>query len=293
MSPGITITLPVLPLTEILLAVIALQLFLLTRRVSQALPLLHSLATSGPAKPPATAAAPPPALPAAPVVEKRLLRMSADHFSAALLGDDDLDVALFMKALRAFEHDVLQSLGSFTMIACREVQSNVTKVEHTYALAPERFKSMRTLLEEEVTSHMHSAETGLADPSAAMGLLWARRGLLYWIALFKPVLAGQNVTEEAWTNPGKYSGRRGSGYNLSMAAYEESLAPFNGWVTRNMFTVAARATPDLFITGPKLASSYQAMLEDMAKWSEVVNTCLARMKDMHIKLDLEDLHKTL
>ena len=45
---------------------------------------------------------------------------------------------------------------------------------------------MVTMLEEECSSGMHSRGAVLAGPSAAIGLLWARRGLSFWVALFRP-----------------------------------------------------------------------------------------------------------
>ena len=53
-------------------------------------------------------------------------------------------------------------------------------------LAPVR--SMRELLEAELGAQMHQPGGLLADPSAAMGLLWARRGLEFWIHVFKAKL---------------------------------------------------------------------------------------------------------
>lgn len=84
---------------------------------------------------------------------------------------------------------------------------------------------------------MHSAETGLADPSAAMGLLWARRGLRYWQSVFRSVLEGRSgLNESAWTgsagDEGARSGGVASGYRDAMAAYEETIGPFNGWGAR-------------------------------------------------------------
>jgi len=57
---------------------------------------------------------------------------------------------------------------------------------YTDLLAPDRFRSMVAMLQEEVSSGMHAPGAILADPSAAVGLLWARRGLQFWIALFRP-----------------------------------------------------------------------------------------------------------
>jgi len=59
-------------------------------------------------------------------------------------------------------------------------------VEQSFELAPVR--SMRELLEAELGAQMHQPGGLLADPSAAMGLLWARRGLEFWIHVFKAKL---------------------------------------------------------------------------------------------------------
>lgn len=183
------------------------------------------------------------------------------------------------------------------------------KVEHTYAIAPDRFRSMRELLQEEVHVKLHSAETGLADPSAAMGLLWARRGLSYWIALFRPIREWQApaaswsaFTDSAADAPAAVHGSpatekraagAASGYHVSMRAYEETLGRFAGWVSRNMFTIAARATPELRTWGPALASSPAALQADVNEWCASVEPVLARMSSMSEDLDIEDMRKTI
>ena len=59
------------------------------------------------------------------------------------------------------------------------------KVEQFFDLAPARSRSMRALLEAETASGMHQPGGLLTDPSAAMGLLWARRGLAFWVLVYK------------------------------------------------------------------------------------------------------------
>jgi hypothetical protein len=170
-------------------------------------------------------------------------------------------------------------MGSFTTPAAKQVSDNLAKIETIYALQPERFRSMRAILEEEVTSQMHSRmrASGLADPSAAMGLLWARRGLQYWIVLFRPLLDGTGGPP---------------GYHEAMAAYEQTIGPYNGWVMRNMVSMTARVTPAGHgLMG--LASSNEELLEDMRKWTETVGSVLARCRRLHEVLDLEDQTKTL
>ena len=116
---------------------------------------------------------------------ERFLRDSAQLFAECLLDERDVDVSKFVAACRHFA-TVLEKAGPFTMLSIRETQSNIQKMEHTYLLDPERFRSMFDMLREEVSSGMHSPGGLLADPSAAIGLLWARRGLLFWVSLFRP-----------------------------------------------------------------------------------------------------------
>ena len=81
---------------------------------------------------------------------------------------------------------MLEKAGPFTMLSIRETASNIAKMESTYLLDPGRFRSMIVMLQEECSSGMHAPGGLLADPSAAIGLLWARRGLLFWVSFFRP-----------------------------------------------------------------------------------------------------------
>eukprot|EP00965_Chrysotila_dentata_P127125 4204753-Pleurochrysis_carterae.AAC.1 len=65
----------------------------------------------------------------------------------------------------------------------------MAKIEGSFELAPARYRSMRELLEAEIASDMHSTGAVLSDPSAAMGLLWARRGLQFWVHIYQKRLA--------------------------------------------------------------------------------------------------------
>ena len=212
---------------------------------------------------------------------ERPLSSNASLFSAALLGDDDVDVAAFMKGCRAFGTTVLPKLGSFTTPAMKQIQDNMAKVESTFLLNPERFRSMRALLEEEKHSQMHSRmdTSGLADPSAAMGLLWARRGLRYWVVLFEPLRDGTGDAAVV-------------GYDEAMRAYDETIGPFNGWVMRNISTCAARVTPNGHGLAA-LAPTQPELLDEIRAWSEVVVALLERMKRIHVQLELEDTHRTI
>lgn len=258
----------------------------------------------------------------------RLIGVSAVAFADCLLGDDDVDACKFMACCRAFA-GILEKLGSFTLISVREVHSNMAKVDTSYQLAPERFRSMRALLREEVDSQMHAAGGVIADPSAAMGLLWARRGLSFWQALFRPHLRSGGVSSDGSEGsdadfplasagapppatprgrgtpspPGKSTSLFGAlenrgmvskrGYEAAMQAYDETMGPYNGWIGRNAFTLGARATPDWSAFVPALAPTLDELAEDVTQWTAAVTPMLERMAVMHHELDLEDQRKSI
>ena len=204
----IRITLPSITLAELLGFLIFVELCIISSKVGTANPLLAEIAARSKNQSLLHSDNSSLSAPASPSAERyrdrsrsradsmppvdRVLSTNAATFSAALLGDDDVDVEVFMRGCREFATTVLTKLGSFTTPAYKQVHDNMAKVDTTYLLNPERFRSMHAILEEEVHSQMHSrmATSGLADPSAAMGLLWARRGLRYWLVLFRPLLDG-------------------------------------------------------------------------------------------------------
>lgn len=163
-----------------------------------------------------------------------ILSTNASFFSAALTSDGDVDVAHFLAGLRDFSTSVLSCLGPFTLPARKQAEANIAKIEGTYLLNPDQFRSMRVLLEEELRSQMHSQKTSssrrVADPSAAMGLLWARRGLQYWLCLFRPFLEGTvGPAATAWDGQRRTAAARRSGYKEALRAYEETFGPYHGW----------------------------------------------------------------
>ena len=404
---AIVLTLPPLPVLEILLVIVVILLcrllvkldhgLVLFREVRETLQQLQQQQQQGGSvkggnlvsSPYARAASPhatrrrldAPASPEdfslAPPPVERLMGDSAQQFAECLLDEKDIDVARFIKACRHFTR-VLEKIGPFTMLSVRETHSNLTKIEQTFLLDPTRFQSMYTMLEEEVSSRMHSPGGHLADPSAAIGLLWARRGLSFWISLFRPHVeeylrehqhkhastdvlslpedgevaeafasapaaslsasgggsrssansraASRSASPPSWVSQADglfgegaaqkvaagaavaagISERLSSagtqllsgvvspqGYAEFLRAYEETIAPFNGWIARNTFTLTARASPDWKTFGLKVAPNLEALGEDVHLWSTAVKACTVRMQRMHTELDLEDMRKTI
>ena len=97
---------------------------------------------------------------------------SAREFAACLEGDDDIDLVQYAAATRQYL-EILKLFGKFTAVSIGEVESNLKKVERA---AGGRFRTMKALLRDEVERGIHGANAKLKDESAAMGLLWVRRG---------------------------------------------------------------------------------------------------------------------
>ena len=192
-----------------------------------------------------------------------------------------------MESCRWYGDKVLTRMGNFTLIIVREIHANMDKVKHTYQLNPDKHNSMHALLEAECSSDMHQSGGVLSDPSAAMGLLWARRGLLFWIFLFRKEL------EKGSRPPTPSNVLNEPSSNYAIAAYEESLGPFNGWVTRNTFHLTSRAFPEFREIEKTLASSHEDASKDMLEWVEVLVPLLDRMDAVIRKLDLNDERKSI
>ena len=117
----------------------------------------------------------------------RPIMVSAEAFEKCLLGEDDVQVPLFMAACKCY-CNVLNIIGPFTLITVREVHANMAKIDTSLQLDAVAYRSMRALLTAEVDAGMHQEGAILANPSAAMGLLWARRGLSFWVEVYRSLL---------------------------------------------------------------------------------------------------------
>jgi hypothetical protein len=99
----------------------------------------------------------------------------------AMHGDADVNVYRLIKLVRAFIV-IIERLGRFASISITEAVSNVGKIEDGIAAASEtgRGGSLIALLRSEVNAGMHGKGGILQDPSAAMGVLWIARFLMFW-----------------------------------------------------------------------------------------------------------------
>ena len=194
----LVIDIPAIPLTEALLALIACLLLRACNLLSEIARSNKQLSERSEVHADAAAAAArhrrPTPLPLAegragspsPTPERlRPIMVSAEAFERCLLGDDDdVQVPLFMAACKCY-CNVLNVIGPFTLLTVREVNANMAKIDTSLQLDAVAYCSMRALLTAEVDAGMHQEGAILANPSAAMGLLWARRGLSFWLEIYR------------------------------------------------------------------------------------------------------------
>jgi len=288
----LTLSIPEFPVTDLLLVVIALLLWRATRLLVECSSQLRSISATL-VKSTSESMKMLPAVPAegydlaepsnkSTESDPVTLKQSAALFSKCLLGETDIDVRAFMKGCRHYK-EVMSTMGSFTILQIREVEINVKKMEHTYQLAPQKYRSMRELLKAEVDSGMHQPGGVLADPSSAMGLLWARRGLRFWVAYFRPRLDPDNPPEPIAPNED------------CLRCFEEALKPYCGWLVTTSMIAASTASPkwEEVAAGMGNEKTPEDLCKTLQTWYTAVVTLLDRMEVIQKEMDLEDQRKTV
>ena len=227
------------------------------------------------------------------------LSQSALHFTSCKVGKHDVDVAAFVDATQAYT-ERLRKFGSFTIGSINQVLACLKKVEDarrtlsdtaspgSRAKRRKALRSMKALLTAELEQGMHGSGGELKDPSAAMGLLWLRRGLAFWARLFE--LEVERLAANAFE-----SGPPGTLLLQTEQAYAAEVDAFHGWVSRKAFALSMRAAPEWDAMSERggLPTDGKKRHDELRDWARAINGLLARMKDMHIKLDLEDKRRSI
>ena len=76
----------------------------------------------------------------------------------------------------------------------------------------------------------------------------------------------------------------------SIAAYEEALKPFHGWVSRRGFGIALSGCPDWSEVRERAGfpSSNESLRAELRAWAVAIRKLQKCMLGIHEKLDLED-----
>jgi len=180
--------------------------------------------------------------------------------------------------------DLISQFGRFAKPSVANVRECLQKI--SVSKKGLGVSSMLALLEGECAAGAHKPGGVLLDPSGAIGLLWVRRGLLFWAHVFEQ-------QAKVMMRP-----MRGGGSSLkeqSLRAYEAVVKQFHGWVSARAFKVALGMTPswDLVRERVGLGDSDDQLRDDLQGWAASMRRLAEVMRTMHEKLDLEDKRKSI
>ena len=131
-------------------------------------------------------------LASAPTGHAGELHKISKQFRSAYSGGSDVDVQNLLIATEAF-CKLLSRFGRFVSPSIANVRMCIGKVDSARKHHRSTSKKVKELLKSEIDEHKPGGV--LADPSAAMGLLWMRRGLEFWAVVFEQqvaLLGGKN-----------------------------------------------------------------------------------------------------
>ena len=145
----------------------------------------------------------------------------ASQLNACAMGKTDVDVPALLEATDAF-CGFLCRFGKFCGPSVGNVRGCMEKVENSRKSLRKRFPGSLASFQEllECEKPVHKPNAVLADPSAAMGLLWIRRGLQYWADVF------EQQAEQLKKCPSKTC----SLTEQCAIAYKRTVGPFHGWI---------------------------------------------------------------
>ena len=214
----------------------------------------------------------------------------AKSFRGCLMKKGDVDVDALLAATRSY-CTLLSRFGKFVGPSVANVRGCVDKVaagrQELCTSTRRKIRSVKELLKEECD--IHGSGGVLQDPSAAIGLLWLRRGLEYWADVFEQEAALLGKSKKA---------SKGAGQTLMAqmsAAYRRTLEKFHGWVSRRAFAMALKVTPDWSVvrTRAGLPTSDDVLRSELLALATASREVAERMRKIHVKLDLEDRRRSI
>ena len=207
----------------------------------------------------------------------------------------ELKVEQMLEAFATMASSVAEAFGPVMSLAVKNDQTNQEKLRNAWVAmtasvdgeqgGTQRVARLRGLLEAEKKTGMHKAGGVLADPSAAIALIWLRRSLDFQNCL----LDGLGTDRDALVT------------NVAREAYRTHLESYHNFWLKNTFRAGLAAMPARgdFIQrlGIHLQESMkpeeieQICYSEMAELVEVQQKVVATMSALFVELDLEDSRK--
>lgn len=171
-------------------------------------------------------------------------------------------------------------------LAIKNDEANFEKVraaweEQREANAMRNPATLRALLEAEKASGIHGAKGALADPSAAIALVWMRRSLKFQNAIFEGMVADKAGQTSA----------------IAREAYKDNLEGYHNFWLKNTFRAGLSAIPKrddfLIRLGPGLGESEReaVVYPEMSELVEVQNQVSSLLGGMLVEFDFEEKGK--
>ena len=190
--------------------------------------------------------------------------------------------------LEAFGHTLVigAAFGPLLSLGVKNDESNTEKARRAWrdleaAEPSRRLTTLRELLEAERATGIHRAGGVLADPSAAIALVWLRRSLAFQNAVFA----------------GMVEDRASLVSTLARDAYQTHLEHFHNFWLKNTFRAGLSAMPKredfLQRLSPNMPDEEREQLvyAEMSELVEVQMRVCAACSKLMIDLDLEDLRR--
>ena len=200
--------------------------------------------------------------------------------------------------LEAFSHTlkIFEAFGPLLLLVVKNDEANLEKMQRAWrdleaADGSQRLISLRELLEAERASGIHRAGGVLADPSAAIALVWLRRSLAFQNAVFA----------------GMVEDRASLLSTLARDAYQTHLEHFHNFWLKNAFRAGLSTMPTREDFLPRLGLNMASdegcerlcpnlerdeerlVYAEMAELVEIQNLVGAELSRLMVELDLDDL----
>ena len=208
---------------------------------------------------------------------------------AGVAGELELRVGAIIEAF-ATTKPVVEVLGPSLILFLKNDEGNVRKLRKAWsrqieeslelAVPHNRCASLRGLLETEKATGIHKPGGILADPSAAMALLWMRRSLQFLVHLLHELCEPGTAVSTA-----------------IRAAYDAHLEPYHGWVLKQAYNVALNGVPKrheaLQKFYPRLQphERHEAFALEARECVVVLSRVVDAIRTLFDELDLEDVRK--
>ena len=208
------------------------------------------------------------------------------HFHLGDGSSKDIKLEPVLEAISVCSR-VGDALGAFMAFSTKNDESNMLKLRRvldTLSKKGNKIETVRDLLEAEINTGIHKPGGILADPSAAMSLLWLRRTVRFSAMFLDHAQQGHETSDFS---------------RQVREVYSKCLEPFHGWLLRNTFMMAFATLPSrdecLRRLAPRIKQKNlrkEMCCSDIGECVPLMLRLVNHLESHFSELDLEDLRKS-